>query len=33
VRDAGRDLGWVAEITEHGKPFTAVVHCMCGSAR
>ena len=31
ARDAGRELGWVAEIAEHRKPFAAVVHCMCGS--
>jgi protease-4 len=31
ARDAWRDLGWVAEIAEHRKPFAAVVHCMCGS--
>ncbi|HSC65526.1 MAG TPA: signal peptide peptidase SppA [Caldimonas sp.] len=27
---AARDLGWVAEIAERRKPFTAVVHCLCG---
>src|SRR5664279_2484389 len=31
ARDARRELGWVAEIAEHRKPFAAVVHCMCGS--
>jgi protease-4 len=31
TRDARRELGWVAEIAEHRKPFAAVVHCMCGS--
>jgi protease-4 len=31
ARDASRELGWVAEIAEHRKPFAAVVHCMCGS--
>ncbi|MGZ5184571.1 MAG: signal peptide peptidase SppA [Caldimonas sp.] len=31
ARDAGRELGWVAEIAEHRRPFAAVVHCMCGS--
>ncbi len=30
ARDAGRDLGWVAEIAERRKPFAAVVHCLCG---
>jgi protease-4 len=29
VRDVSRDLGWVAEIAEHRKPFAAVVHCLC----
>jgi protease IV len=29
-RAAQRDLGWVAEIAEHRKPFAAVVHCLCG---
>jgi protease IV len=29
VRDVSRDLGWVAEIAEHRRPFTAVVHCLC----
>ncbi len=33
LRDVGRDLGWVAEIVEHKKPFTAVVHCLCGELR
>ena len=33
LRDAGRDLGWVAEIVEHKKPFVAVVHCLCGELR
>ncbi len=31
VKDAGRELGWVAEIAEHRRPFAAIVHCMCGS--
>ena len=30
VKDAGRELGWVAEIAEHRRPFAAIVHCMCG---
>jgi protease-4 len=30
VRGAARDLGWVADIAERRKPFTAVVHCLCG---
>ena len=29
-RGAARDLGWVADIAERRKPFTAVVHCLCG---
>jgi protease-4 len=29
-REAQRELGWVAEIAEHKRPFTAVVHCLCG---
>ena len=31
TREARRELGWVAEIAEHRKPFAAIVHCMCGS--
>ncbi len=31
ARNASRELGWVAEIAEHRKPFAAVVHCMCES--
>jgi protease-4 len=30
ARDARRELGWVAEIAEHRKPFAAIVHCLCG---
>jgi protease-4 len=30
VKDASRELGWVAEIAEHRKPFAAIVHCLCG---
>ena len=30
-REALHDLGWVAGIAEHGKPFEAVVHCLCGA--
>ncbi len=29
-REAQRDLGWVAEIAAHKRPFAAVVHCLCG---
>jgi protease-4 len=29
-RDAERELGWVAGIAEHRKPFAAIVHCLCG---
>ena len=28
--DAERELGWVAGIAEHRKPFAAIVHCLCG---
>ena len=31
VKDAGRDLGWVAEIAERRRPFTSIVHCLCGN--
>ena len=31
ARDAGRDLGWVAGLVEHRRPFTAIVHCLCGN--
>src|SRR5664279_3203197 len=33
VRDASRDLGWVADIAERRKPFAAIVHCFCGDLR
>ncbi len=33
VKDASRELGWVAEIAEHRKPFAAIVHCLCGDPR
>lgn len=26
-----RELGWLSDLTEHRKPFSAVVHCMCES--
>jgi protease-4 len=32
LRDATRDLGWVSDIVERRKPFTAIVHCLCGEA-
>ncbi|MEO6895326.1 MAG: signal peptide peptidase SppA [Caldimonas sp.] len=31
AKDAGRDLGWVAALAEHRRPFTAIVHCLCGN--
>jgi protease-4 len=33
VKDASRDLGWVADIAERRKPFAAIVHCFCGDLR
>ncbi len=33
AKDAGRDLGWVADIAEHRRPFAAIVHCLCGDLR
>ena len=32
LRTATRDLGWVSDIVERRKPFTAIVHCLCGEA-
>jgi protease-4 len=32
LRSAARDLGWVSDIAERRKPFTAIVHCLCGEA-
>jgi len=25
------DIGWLTKLAEEGKPFTAVVHCLCQS--
>ncbi|HEY2558800.1 MAG TPA: signal peptide peptidase SppA [Caldimonas sp.] len=32
LRGAARDVGWVSDIAERRKPFTAIVHCLCGAA-
>lgn len=29
VQEARRELGWVAEMVEGRKPFTAITHCLC----
>jgi protease-4 len=29
-RGVAQDLGWLAEVAEHARPFAAVTHCMCG---
>ncbi len=29
VRDVRQELGWLAEISEHNKPFMALTHCLC----
>jgi protease-4 len=31
ARDAGRDLGWLADWAARGRPFDAVAHCLCGA--
>ncbi|NRF70520.1 signal peptide peptidase SppA [Aquincola sp. S2] len=31
VRDIGRELSWLAELTERRQPFSAVVHCFCSA--
>jgi len=30
VRDAVRDLGWLADVAERRTPFGVVTHCLCG---
>ena len=32
VKDASREIGWVADIAERRKPFATIVHCLCGNA-
>ena len=29
ARDIQHDLGWLADVNEHGKPFMAITHCFC----
>jgi protease-4 len=31
VAGVSKELGWLADVSDHRKPFSAVVHCMCGS--
>ena len=30
AKDAGREIGWVADIAERRRPFATIVHCLCG---